>query len=125
MLLDPWVPLWVLFGWWLSPWDLSPIERTKIRIYCFFFFFFFSFSFSFFQFVTVFEISFFSFFFLLDIFFTYISNPLSWFPPFKKPLSHSSFPCFYEGITPTTHPYLPLCPGIPLHWGIKPSLYVS
>jgi hypothetical protein len=56
-------------------------------------------------------------FFLLDIFFIYISN----FSPFLiSPLKPSypipPFPCLL------THP-LPLpWPGIPLHWGIKPSL---
>jgi hypothetical protein len=40
--------------------------------------------------------------------------PLSWFP-IQKPLSHSSSPCS------PTHPLLLPCPGIPLHWGIRPS----
>ena len=55
-------------------------------------------------------------FFLLDIFFIYISNVIP-FPgfPSKKPLSHPLSPYL------PTHP-LPLsCPGIPLYWGIKPS----
>ena len=57
-------------------------------------------------------------YFLLDIFFIYISNviPFSCFPS-KNSLSHSPppFPCL------PTHT-LPLpCPGISLHWGIEPS----
>jgi hypothetical protein len=48
------------------------------------------------------------------------------FPGFfpGNPLSNSPTPCFYEGVSPThspTHPLAPYCPGIPLHWGIKPS----
>jgi hypothetical protein len=30
-------------------------------------------------------------------------------------------PCFYNSTPPPTHPLPPPCPGIPLHWGIKPS----
>jgi hypothetical protein len=33
-------------------------------------------------------------------------------PPFQPS------PCFYEGTPPPTHPLLPYCPSIPLHWGI-------
>jgi hypothetical protein len=57
----------------------------------------------------------FSFFFLLDIFFIYISNVIP-FPgfPSENPLSPSPPPCS------PTHP-LPLPgPGIPLYWGIEP-----
>ena len=28
--------------------------------------------------------------------------------------------CLYEGAPPPTHPLLPHCSSIPLHWGIKP-----
>jgi hypothetical protein len=44
-------------------------------------------------------------YFLLDIFFIYISN-VSPFPglPFGNPLSHSPSPCLYEGAPPPTHP---------------------
>jgi hypothetical protein len=53
---------------------------------------------------------------ILDIFFIYISNVIP-FPDFpsKNPLSNLPSPCS------TTHPLLLPCPGIPLHWGIKPS----
>jgi hypothetical protein len=55
---------------------------------------------------------------LLDIFFIYISNVIAfWFPPWNL-LSHSPSPCFYEGLSPPTHPLLPFHPPIPLHWGI-------
>jgi hypothetical protein len=55
--------------------------------------------------------------FFLDIFFIYISNFIP-FPgfPYKNPLSHPPSPCS------PTHPFMLLCPGIPLHWGIEPSL---
>jgi hypothetical protein len=55
--------------------------------------------------------------FLLDIFFIYISNVIP-FPSFpsKIPLSPSPVsPCS------STHSLLLHCPGISLHWGIKPS----
>jgi hypothetical protein len=54
-------------------------------------------------------------YFLLDVFFIYISNVIP-FPAFpSNPPSHSPSP------RSPNHP-LPLpCPGIPLHWGIKPS----
>ena len=42
-------------------------------------------------------------------------------PP-ETPYSIHTHPCFYEGAPPSTHPLLPPCPGIPLHWGFKPSL---
>jgi hypothetical protein len=32
-------------------------------------------------------------------------------------------PCFFEGVPPPTHPLLPPCPVIPLHWGQGPSLH--
>jgi len=66
------------------------------------------------------------FIFLLDIF-IYISN-VNPFPSFPSiiPLSHppSSMRVFPR---PTTHPFLPPCPGIPLHWqgvvgGVQPWL---
>lgn len=41
---------------------------------------------------------------------TYIMNE------FPIPLS----PCFYEDAPPPTHPLLPHCPRIPLHWGTEP-----
>jgi hypothetical protein len=40
---------------------------------------------------------------------------------FQKPPIPSPFPSFYEGVPPPTHPFLPPSPGIPQHWGIKPS----
>jgi hypothetical protein len=49
--------------------------------------------------------------FLFDIFFIYISNV---FPP-KALLYHLSSP------SSLTHPLLPPCPGIPLHWDIESS----
>ena len=57
-----------------------------------------------------------------DVLFIYISSVIS-FPslPSAKPLFHPLLPCFYEGAPPSTHPLLPHCPSIPLHWGIKPS----
>jgi len=46
-------------------------------------------------------------------------------PPFpvypSEPPIPSPPPCFYEDALPPTHPLLPPCPGIPLHWGSKPS----
>jgi hypothetical protein len=58
-------------------------------------------------------------FFLLGIFFIYISNVI-FFPGFPSatPLSHPPSPCFYEGVPPPTYPLRPPCPGIPLHWGM-------
>jgi hypothetical protein len=38
-----------------------------------------------------------------------------------NPLSYPFSPCFYEGVTPLTHPLLPPHSGIHLHWGFKPS----
>jgi hypothetical protein len=53
---------------------------------------------------------------LLNIFFIYISNVIP-FPDFPSEnlLSHPPSTCS------PTHPLLFPCPGIPLHWGIKPS----
>jgi hypothetical protein len=45
--------------------------------------------------------------------------PLFWFPLRNPPLT---FPFFCEGAPPSTHPLPPHCSGIPLYWGIKPSL---
>jgi hypothetical protein len=45
--------------------------------------------------------------------------PLFCFPLPKTPYSFP-FSCFYEGVPSPTYS-LPLCPGIPLHWDIKPS----
>jgi hypothetical protein len=75
----------------------------------FLFCFFLSFFLSFFWFLSLIT-------FLLDIFFTYISNfiPFPGFPS-KNPLSTSSSTYL------PTHPLLLPGPGIPLHWGIKPS----
>ena len=55
-------------------------------------------------------------YFLLDIFFIYISNVIL-FPgfPSENPLSHPPLACSL------THLLLLPCPGIPLHWGIDPS----
>jgi hypothetical protein len=55
-------------------------------------------------------------FLLLDIFFIYISNVMP-FPSFpsKNPLSCPSSPLLPNPLTPIPGP------GIPLHWGIKPS----
>jgi hypothetical protein len=56
-------------------------------------------------------------FFLLDIFFIYISN----FIPFPHFLSARPLPSHLPSPCSLTHP-LPLpCPGILLHWGIEPS----
>jgi hypothetical protein len=57
-----------------------------------------------------------SFFFLLDIFFIYISDfiPFPGFPSEKLPIPPLSP---YS----QTHPLLLPGPGIPLHWGIKTS----
>jgi hypothetical protein len=54
--------------------------------------------------------------FLLNTFLIYISNVIP-FPhwPSENPLSHHPFPCS------PTQPLLLPCPGIPLHWSIKPS----
>ena len=62
--------------------------------------------------------SLFSFFLLLIILFTYISNDIL-LPSFPStnPLSH----CLYEGAPPPTHPLLPHSSSIPLHWGIEPQ----
>jgi hypothetical protein len=46
--------------------------------------------------------------------------PLSSFPS-ENPLSHLLSSCFYEDVTLPIHPLLLPLPGIPLHWGIKPS----
>jgi hypothetical protein len=37
-----------------------------------------------------------------------------------SPETYSPFtlPCFYEGVSPPTHPLLPACPHILLHWDI-------
>ena len=59
-------------------------------------------------------------FLLLDNFFIYISNVIT-FPgfPSRNPLSH--IPSFCEGAPPLSHPLPPNCPSIPLHWGFQPS----
>ena len=59
---------------------------------------------------------------LLDVFFIYISNIISFssFLP-QNPLSHSLSLCFYEGVPPLSHTLLPPHPDIPLHWCIQPS----
>jgi hypothetical protein len=61
-------------------------------------------------------------FFVLDIFFIYISNVITFpgLPSPGNPLSHTPSPCFYEGTPPLTHPLLPPHLSIPQHWGIKP-----
>ena len=61
-------------------------------------------------------------YFLLDIFFIYISNviPFPSPPTLNAPIQYNSS-CFEEGALPPIHPLLPPCPGIPLHWGIEPS----
>jgi hypothetical protein len=65
---------------------------------------------------------FYSFRFLLDIFFIYISNviPFSSYSRPQNPLQ-TSFPCFSEGVPPTTHPFPPPHLSIPIHRGIEPS----
>jgi hypothetical protein len=57
---------------------------------------------------------------LLNILFIYISNiiPFPGFPS-ANTLFHPLSPCFYEDAPAPTNP--PQRPGIPLHWGIKPS----
>ena len=61
--------------------------------------------------------SLFSFFILLIILFTYISNDIL-LPSFPStnPLSH----CLYEDAPPPTHPPPPHCSSISLHWAIEP-----
>ena len=56
------------------------------------------------------------FYFIRYFLFFYISNviPFSHFTS-ENPLFHSPFPCS------PTQSFLLSCPGIPLHWGIKPS----
>jgi hypothetical protein len=64
------------------------------------------------------------FFFLLDIFFIYISNVIPFPCPSPKYPIPFSLPLLLWGCSPThppTHPLLPPHPGIPLHWGIEPS----
>jgi hypothetical protein len=63
-----------------------------------------------------------SLFFKQWIFYLFTFQMLSPFPvsPLQTPISSPS-PCFYESVTPRTHPLLPHHPSIPLHWGIKPS----
>jgi hypothetical protein len=55
-------------------------------------------------------------------YFFYISNIIP-FPSFSfgNPLSHPPSSYFYEVAPTPTHPLLPPCPGIPLHWSIQPS----
>jgi hypothetical protein len=74
------------------------------------------------NFSRVFSFSLLLLFFLLDIFFLYISNVIP-FPgfPSENSLPHPRSPCFYEGAPPPIHPLPPHCPDIPLHWGIEPS----
>jgi hypothetical protein len=57
-------------------------------------------------------------FFLLDIFFIYISSiiPFRGFPS-EHALSHPSSPCFYKGVSSLTHPLL-----LPQHWH-SPTLW--
>ena len=56
-------------------------------------------------------------FFLLDILCIYISNVI----PFPSFPSGTPSPYFYECAPSPTHSFPPRCPGILLHWGIKPS----
>jgi hypothetical protein len=60
------------------------------------------------------------YFYFLDIFFTYISNIIPFPVPPEAPYSIPS-PCFFEAVPSPTHPLLPNCPLIPLHWDIEPS----
>jgi hypothetical protein len=60
------------------------------------------------------------FYFLLDIFFIYISNVFPFLGlPFGNPLSRPLSPCLYEGASPHTLPLPSSCPGIPLLWSIE------
>jgi hypothetical protein len=62
------------------------------------------------------------FYFLLDIFFIYISKVIPFsHSSLKKPPIPSPSLCFYEGAPSPTQPLLPPCPQISLHWGIQPS----
>jgi len=65
--------------------------------------------------------SFFSPFFLLNIFFIYTSNVIS-FPSFpsRNPPAHPPITCLHEGAPPPIHLLLPHCPSIPLCRGIEP-----
>jgi hypothetical protein len=53
------------------------------------------------------------FFLLLDIFFIYISNVI----PFQE--TTYLIPPNPESVRVLTHPLMPSCPGIPLHWGME------
>ena len=46
--------------------------------------------------------------------------PLSYFPLWKPPIP-SPITLLLWAYFPPTHPHLPHCPTIPLHWAIKPS----
>jgi hypothetical protein len=56
--------------------------------------------------------------FLLDIFFTYISNVIPYLLS-RKPLFHPQSPCFRKGAPPPTH--LPILPWQSRTLGIEPS----
>jgi hypothetical protein len=60
------------------------------------------------------------YFIVLDIFFTHISNVISFPSPPWKPLSHLHPPTLMR-MFPHTHPLPPPQPHIPLHWDTKPS----
>jgi hypothetical protein len=64
-------------------------------------------------------------FFILNIFFIYISN-VSHFPsvpPSLKALITSPSHSFCVCVPQPTHPLLPPCSHIPQHWGMEPSQY--
>jgi hypothetical protein len=64
-----------------------------------------------------------TFFCFYWIFYLFTFQVLSLFPISPLELSPSNLPspCFYEGVPPPTYTLPPHHPGIPLHWGIKPS----
>jgi hypothetical protein len=57
--------------------------------------------------------------FLMDICLHFKCYPLSWFPLCKPPSLSPLTLLLWE--SSPTHPLLPHCSSIPLHWGIKPS----
>jgi hypothetical protein len=63
----------------------------------------------------------FSFFLGYYIYLHFKCYPFSWFPLWEPPSYYPPFSCFYKSAPLSTHPLLPPCPGIPLHWGIESS----
>jgi hypothetical protein len=69
------------------------------------------------------EVISYNFFLFLSFFGYFLYLHFKCYPLFcpPQPTIPSPIPCFYEGVPPPTHLLPPQCPGIPLHWGIKPS----